>query len=243
MKILIFGGTGDARDLANALIAYGHDVTTSLAGRTAKPLLPEGAVRVGGFGGVDRLAAYFTSNRFDWIVDATHPYAAGISAQVAAAAKKTHARLVRLQRPAWEKPAGAQWIDCTDFKNAVDLLPVNAHVFVTTGHDGLALLSSRSDCRFVVRLIEEPDHPLPAHATLLTDRPPYSLEAEMALMTTHGITHLITKNAGGPQTRAKIDAAAQCGIVTFMIARPALPETRCVETVDVALALVQEEAS
>ena len=42
MRILVFGGTGEAIDLANGLVRQGHQVTTSLAGVTRKPRLPNG---------------------------------------------------------------------------------------------------------------------------------------------------------------------------------------------------------
>lgn len=50
MRILILGGTAEARELASALMATGMDVVSSLAGRVRDPRLPEGAVRIGGFG-------------------------------------------------------------------------------------------------------------------------------------------------------------------------------------------------
>ena len=73
MKILILGGTEEARQLAAQLTKMGHAVTTSLAGRTSDPLLPAGEVRVGGFGGGDGMGNYIISERFDRLVDATHP--------------------------------------------------------------------------------------------------------------------------------------------------------------------------
>ena len=56
-RVLVLGGTGEARRLATALVAAGVDVLSSLAGRVADPVLPPGRVRVGGFGGVEGLAA------------------------------------------------------------------------------------------------------------------------------------------------------------------------------------------
>ena len=55
-KVLILGGTRDARQLAFRLIHAGHDVTTSFAGVTEHPVQPEGKVRVGGFGKMVKLA-------------------------------------------------------------------------------------------------------------------------------------------------------------------------------------------
>ncbi|MGZ8758353.1 MAG: precorrin-6A/cobalt-precorrin-6A reductase, partial [Aeromicrobium sp.] len=63
MTILILGGTAEARDLAARLVDAGLPVVSSLAGRVAKPRLPVGEVRVGGFGGVDGMRSYFAAKR------------------------------------------------------------------------------------------------------------------------------------------------------------------------------------
>ncbi|CAA9282847.1 MAG: Precorrin-6A reductase, partial [uncultured Actinomycetospora sp.] len=68
-RILVLGGTAEARELASRLSARGFPVTTSLAGRTRHPRLPAGGVRSGGFGGVDGLAAAL--GEVDVLVDAT----------------------------------------------------------------------------------------------------------------------------------------------------------------------------
>ena len=56
-RILILGGTTEARQLAGKLAARA-DVTLSLAGRTESPVQQGVPVRVGGFGGADGLATY-----------------------------------------------------------------------------------------------------------------------------------------------------------------------------------------
>ncbi len=243
MKVLIFGGTGEARDLANRLVFLGHEVTTSLAGRTLEPLLPQGELRVGGFGGVGALKEFFAANGFDWIVDATHPFAENMSAQLVDAAKLAGVPLLRLLRPAWEKPSGSVWVDVADIAKAFARLPKGAVVLITSGHDGLDHCAAHKTSRFVVRLIEAPKAPLPDNCTLLIARPPYTLDGEMALMRAQGITHMIAKNAGGMQTRAKIDAAAALEVVTLMIERQPLPAAREVTNVDQALAVLQEARS
>ena len=48
-RVLILGGTGEARRLADRLAGHdGLEVITSLAGRTRAPALPAGTLRVGG---------------------------------------------------------------------------------------------------------------------------------------------------------------------------------------------------
>src|SRR5262245_29076391 len=143
MHILILGGTGEARELAARLVALGHTVTTSLAGRTREPILPAGELRVGKFGGVPGLVGYLRAMRFDRLVDATHPYAGLISSNAVAAAQQTGIPLVRFMRPAWVEPDGAQWRHVPDIAAAAKVLPPGATALVTTGHEDLGLLLDR----------------------------------------------------------------------------------------------------
>jgi len=242
MKILILGGTGEARELANRLVAMGHEVITSLAGRTQDPKLPRGALRMGRFGGIPGLAAYLRIARIERLVDATHPYAGQISINAVAAAQASGVRLVRYMRPAWEQRPGAHWVIVETAAEAAAALPANADVLLTTGHTGLGHFLERDDCRFVVRTIEAPAQALPRHARLLQSRPPYTLADELALMQREGITHLVTKNSGGGQTAAKLEAAQQLGVKIIMIARPAYGPALEVDSVDGAIAALQLDA-
>jgi precorrin-6A/cobalt-precorrin-6A reductase len=235
MKILILGGTAEARQLANRLVGMGQDVITSLAGRTQDPLLPAGGLRMGKFGGIPGLAAYLRVAGIERLVDATHPYAGQISVNAVAAAHAAGVKLVRYMRPAWEQQIGDDWLTVETAAEAAAALPPNADVLLTTGHTGLEHFLERDDCQFVVRTIEAPAMDLPRHARLLQTRPPYNLIDEMALMEREGITHLITKNSGGGQTAAKLEAARKRGVKVFMIARPAYGPALEVDSVEGAI--------
>ncbi|MET3926491.1 cobalt-precorrin-6A reductase [Devosia sp. 2618] len=235
MKILILGGTAEARQLANRLVALGHDVTTSLAGRTQDPILPEGGLRMGRFGGIPGLAAYLRAAGIERLVDATHPYAGQISINAVAAARATGVPLVRYMRPAWEQAVGDDWMTVETAAEAARALPCNADVLLTTGHTGLEHFLERDDCQFVVRTIEAPAVEMPRHATLLRTRPPYSVSDEMALMEREGTTHVVTKNSGGAQTAAKLEAARRLGVKVVMIERPAYGPALEVASIDAAV--------
>ena len=199
----------------------GHEVTTSLAGRTSAPQLPAGTIRVGKFGGVPGLVGYLQARHFDRLVDATHPYARTMSVNAVSAAQQSGVPLVRFMRPAWPEPDGANWQHVANSAFAAAALPTGATALVTTGHDRLAEILERDDCDLVVRLIEPPDTPLPRHAKLILGHPPYSFAEELALMRREEVTHLLTKNSGGRQTEAKLTAARQLKIEIIMIDRPA----------------------
>ena len=243
MNILILGGTAEARALAERLVDLGHAVTTSLAGRTSSPLLRAGELRVGKFGGIPGLVGYLTARRIDRLVDATHPYAGLISINAAAAAERTGIPLVRFMRPPWPEPPDAGWHHVADTAAAAAELPSGATVLVTTGHEGLAPLLGRDDCTLVVRLIEPPDPPLPRGVRLILSRPPYTLASEMALFAREGVTHLVCKNSGSPQTAAKLEAARQQGITVIMIARPLYGPAVEVATLDDAIVALHLGAS
>lgn len=237
MKILILGGTAEARDLAERLTALGHDVTTSLAGRTRKPAMPAGQVRVGKFGGVPGLVGYLRAAGIERLVDATHPYAGLISVNAVSASQQSGVPLVRYMRPAWVEPDGAGWMHVPTLQAAAEALPVGANVFVTTGHAGLEHFVERDDCRMVARLIEPPTIEL-GPILWLDDGPPYRLDDERRLFDRYGFTHLVTKNSGGERTWPKMVVAQERRVQVIVVARPAYGPAVEVGTVDEAVAAV-----
>lgn len=234
-SVLILGGTGEARALASALMAQGVETTTALAGRTRTPHLPAGTVRIGGFGGPEGLADYLRDKAIARLIDATHPFAAQISANAVAAARVAGIPLLRLQRPGWTAPDGARWTRVPDMAAAANALPPGARTLLTIGRQEIPAFFSRRDCTLLARVIDPPET-LPPDWRLITARGPFSIAQELALLETHAITHLVSKNSGGAQTRAKLDAAHALGITVVMVERPALPDAATVETLDAALA-------
>src|SRR5580658_7538798 len=136
-KVLILGGTAEARQLAERLAQRaGLDVTLSLAGRTASPVAHPVPIRVGGFGGAEGLADYLVAERVDALIDATHPYANIISENAAAAARKTAVAFVALRRPPWSAVTGDRWIEVSDARAAADAIGQDSRaVFVTIGRN------------------------------------------------------------------------------------------------------------
>jgi len=239
MRVLILGGTGEARALAAELAARpGVEVTSSLAGRVRDPALPAGAVRIGGFGGVAGLAAYLAAEQIDRLVDATHPFAATISAHAASAADATGVPLVVLRRPGWSVQPGDRWTRVPDIVAAAAraaALPSGC-IFLTTGRRDLAAFAADEGHDYLVRTVEPPDGATPPRMTLLLGRGPYPLDGEAGLMREHGVTALVTKDSGGVLTSAKLAAARDRGIGVIMVDRPPLPAgVTAVPTVDAVL--------
>ncbi|WP_448642209.1 cobalt-precorrin-6A reductase [Geodermatophilus sp. URMC 63] len=221
-RVLVLGGTGEARALAAALVADGVDVLSSLAGRVADPRLPRGEVRVGGFGGADGLAAWLAGHRPRAVVDATHPFAARITANAAAAAARTGIPLLRLQRPGWTPGSGDRWTYVDSLAAAADAVRDAGTVLLTTGRQGVGAFAGLTG-RVVVRCIDPPEEPLPAGAVLLLARGPFTVADEVALMRGHGVDVVVTKDSGGAMTEAKLVAARQLGLPVVLVRRPPLP--------------------
>jgi precorrin-6A/cobalt-precorrin-6A reductase len=225
-SVLILGGTAEARDLAAALVGDGRRVISSLAGRVRDPALPAGEVRVGGFStssssGVDGLAAYLVEHQIGAIVDATHPFAATISANASTAADRTGVPLLRLQRPGWRThPDADRWTWVASVDAAVDAGTGAARPFVTTGRQSLDRYLVWADKDATVRVVDPPDFPLPERWRLLRSRGPYAYAAEHALLSETRADLLVTKDSGGTQTAAKLEAARDLGVRVVVVARP-----------------------
>jgi precorrin-6A/cobalt-precorrin-6A reductase len=185
--------------------------------------MPAGEISVGSMGGAQGLWRVIAEAGFDAVVDATHPFAENISRNACAAAEKVSVPLLRLERPAW-RPSGADhWISAKDYGDAVAILPDNARVFLTIGRRGLAAFMARPGLSGIARMIEPPVAKAKPGWEILLGRPPFSLQSEKALMQKHGITHLVSKNAGGSATEAKLHAARDLGLPVVMIERPPKP--------------------
>jgi precorrin-6A/cobalt-precorrin-6A reductase len=239
-KILVLGGTRDARDLAALLVRENFDVTTSLAGVTRDPVLPPGKTKIGGFGGEQGLLAYLKHERFAAVIDATHPFAAQMSRHGHAAAALEGLPYLRLERPPYRRAEADLWTDVASLEQAAQTLPGGAHVLVTTGRKGLEAFMDRDDLSGIIRTIEQPLCPLRTGWTLIRERPPFMLADELALLHENSVTHLITKNSGGTETEAKLIAARQLRLPVVMISRPSKPGDKIYATAEeVCSALIQ----
>lgn len=235
--ILILGGTGEARQLAERLVAHGGvDVTLSLAGRTANPLPQAGRLRVGGFGGVEGLVRHLRE-RVDVLVDATHPYAARMSGNAEIAAREAGVPLVVLERPAWQPASGDNWIAADSAVDAAARLgEAPRTVFLAIGRQELAPFRALPWHRYVVRSVDPvgADQAIPG-AVCLLERGPFDLESERRLLVEHRIDVVVSKNSGGEAALPKIVAARALGLPVVMIMRPRPRPSGAVSTVDEAL--------
>ncbi|WP_199430631.1 cobalt-precorrin-6A reductase [Qaidamihabitans albus] len=235
--VLVLGGTSEARALASALVGHGVHVVSSLAGRVAAPRLPEGEVRIGGFGGPDGLARWLTEHRIAAVVDATHPFAERIGASAAAGTRQAGVPALRLQRPGWEQSPGDDWHWVDTLADAAAALPgLGERVFLTSGRQGLAAFAGLSRLWFLVRCVDPPEPPLPPSHELLLSRGPYHVGEERDLMRRYRVDVLVTKDSGGSMTAAKLEAARELAVPVVVVRRPARPGMSAVSSTADALA-------
>lgn len=237
------------------------DVTYSLAGRTSRPRLPfpagdpgapgpfpagypgapgpfpAGRSRVGGFGGVDGLERWLADSGVAAVMDATHPFAASMPHHAAEACARLSVPRLRLRRPEWAPAPGDRWTVVADLSDAArTVADLGARrVFLTTGRQELVAFSGLHDVWFLVRTIEAPQPQPLARAEVVAARGPFDADAEQALMTTHGVDLLVTKNSGGSAAAPKLVAARRLGLPVVVVERPATPAGPVVTTVDAAV--------
>lgn len=233
-SILILGGTTEARQLAVRLAAEGYDCLLSLAGRTKDPIAQGVPTRIGGFGGADGLAIFLKDGGFRLLIDATHPYAARISANAARAAGQSGVPILALRRPGWQRQAGDDWRSVDNVAVAVAALGERPRrVFVALGRNELLPFETAPQHHYLIRSVDpvEPPLSLPM-ADYITARGPFVEEDERTLFETRGVEIVISKNSGGAAAYGKIAAARTLGLPVVMIERPVLPEVQGGQSVE-----------
>jgi precorrin-6A/cobalt-precorrin-6A reductase len=238
MRALILGGTGDANQLADALIRAKIDAVYSYAGRTKIPLPHALPTRIGGFGGAEGLADFIRCEKITHVIDATHPFAAEMSRHAVTACAAANIPLIALERAPWARAAGDTWIEAADIDAAVAVLPDQpSRIFLAIGRQHIAPFAAKPQHAYLLRFVDAPDGALPLPDTeIIVSRGPFTLGGELALMRSRRIEWIVARNSGGAGARAKIDAARELGLPVIMIARPELPDRPRADSIDEVMA-------
>ncbi len=219
-----------AQRLAQARI----DAVYSYAGAVACPKGQPLPVRVGGFGGIEGLCRYCRDHAITAIIDATHPFAAGMSNHAIAAATHLDLPLIALERAPWAAVAGDRWIEAANMAEAAERL-IGPRVFLGIGRNELAAFAGIKR-HFLLRLVDQPrSAPLPDAAWIVA-RGPFHFSDDLAMLQEHAITCVVSKNAGGTGAYAKIAAARALSLPVIMVARPRIAPRPVVETVEGVMA-------
>ncbi|MEN5201476.1 cobalt-precorrin-6A reductase [Pseudomonas wadenswilerensis] len=231
-RILLLGGVTEALAIARTL---GPQHVYSLAGIGRVPTDLDCQVRVGGFGGAEGLAAYLRAQNIELLIDATHPYAAQISANAARAAQLTGVPCWALRRPAWQAQAGDDWREVADWAELIDALRPFQRPLFTLGREPLQHLHEIPAHQFwTLRALEA--CPGNERCEVIGARGPFHLDDERALFERRQIDVLISKNSGSGATEPKLQVARERGVPVLVLRRPDLPPaTRSFSTVQALL--------
>jgi precorrin-6A/cobalt-precorrin-6A reductase len=237
MRLLLLAGTSDARRLAERLADAGVPTLASLAGAVREPRRLPVPTRIGGFGGPEGFLRVLADEGIGAVMDATHPFARRITARAHALCRARGLPHLRLERPGWTPGPGDRWTFVADEAAAAALLPPEAVAFLATGRQSLpAWAGVFRGARAHLRVVDPPEAPFPLPGGWVLGRPPFGRAAEAALLRSLGITHLVAKDAGGVEGRAKLDAARDLGLPVLLLRRPAPPDGMAtVRTIEEAL--------
>ena len=226
MKIVIFGGTTEGRELSERLIDAGAEVTVCVAtqyGEEEQGQVPGVMTHVGP---LTAEAKQRLLRDAALCVDATHPYADRVTASVRAACTAAGVEYLRLLRKASEIPdavtvesaaAAAAW-----------LREREGRVLLTTGAKELAAYAGLDPERLVPRVL--PSHESLAacealgipHRNIIAMQGPFSEELNAAVIRQYRVRYVVTKDGGGPGGfPEKAAAAKETGAQLIVLRRPA----------------------
>lgn len=244
LRVLLLAGTGEARQIAFSLAKDPRIVSMAALARSGRRPMPLGIpTRIGGWGGREAFRDWLGQMRINGIIDATHPFAAGISARTASVAEDLGIDYLHFLRPAWRPENGDRWEFLNREEEAADHVPAGARVFLATGRKRIEAFENLRGRDLMCRLIDGTHEPFPhPNGRYLVHRPPFTIDQEIATFKALGIDWLVARNSGGAGSRAKIDAARALGIPVAMIRRPPQPEAARAQTLSEVMAWVGRRA-
>ncbi|HXR01597.1 MAG TPA: cobalt-precorrin-6A reductase [Pseudomonas sp.] len=217
-RVLLLGGVTEALAIARTL---GPEHIYSLAGVGRVPSDLQCQVRVGGYGGAEGLAQFVRDEGIHLILDATHPYAAQISHNAAAAARLTGIPCWALRRPAWHAGPDDDWREVSGWAQLITALAPFERPLFTLGREPLQHLHEIPDHQFwTLRALDV--YPGNDRCEVIGARGPFNLENERALFERRKIDVLISKNSGSSATEPKLEVARERGIPVLVLKRPEL---------------------
>ena len=235
-KILVFSGTSEGRQFNEALNEAGIGsvvfVATEYGEIVMKPH-PLCEIRQGRLT-PERMEQVFREEDPRYIVDATHPYAVEVTANIRRAAEaagmaERYLRLSR-ERHAADEELKKRFPDIEivpDAETAAErCTQLPGHVFLTTGVRELGKFVSKEDLadRVTARILPSIVSLEIAKTTgirsgaLICMEGPFDTDINIALFRRTGATVMVTKNSGARGGfEEKLEAAKRCGIYTIII--------------------------
>ncbi len=226
MKLLLLGGTSEAKILAKALHENGIELIYSIAGLVRTPNL-NCQVMVGGFSKLGGLNHFIQQHKICGIIDATHPYAQRMSDQAVLSAKQNGIPCWRFNRPPWQPTNGDNWIQCNHWQDLLNRVRHKKALFLAAGQlskETIEILQGYENLGQyqVLRTAVLSTNKLPGKMKWLKSIGPFSYQDECKLMQQENIDALVSKNSGGEATQHKLKVARELAIPVYMLKRPQL---------------------
>ncbi|MCR5649747.1 MAG: precorrin-6A reductase [Lachnospiraceae bacterium] len=229
MRLTVFGGTTEGRELVSALVTEGHDITVSVATAAGADELTgiRGISVVSGRKEADGMTELVKGR--DLCVDATHPYAVEAGRNIRRACLDTGVKYVRLLREFSDSlPEYDRITYVPDARAAVlEALRIGGNILLATGVKELPFFEGIERHRLFVRIlpVEESlekciSFGIPAR-NIIAMYGPFSKDLNEALIKQYKISCMVTKDGGvNGGFEEKIEAARSSGIGVIVIKRP-----------------------
>ncbi len=224
--ILIFGGTTEGRAAIDVCEQACKPYFYSTRGAEQEVVLTHGR-RLGGIMDADAMTRFCRDNAIRLIVDAAHPFATQLHANIGTAAAATGVPVVRYERIYPPRDADIIW--CSDFADAVRRLEAAgvASLLALTGVQTIGRLRTYWEahtCWFRI-LGRDSSVGTAIAAGFPADRlVAYEGNDTASLITRLHPQAIITKESGmSGGFMEKVDAARKAGVTVFAVERPRLP--------------------
>tara|TARA_B100000780_G_scaffold277283_1_gene247627 strand:- start:1351 stop:2127 length:777 start_codon:yes stop_codon:yes gene_type:complete len=226
MKLLILGGTADARHLATAIhqIQPSLELVYSVAGLVRQPQVPATVVS-GGFKQFGGLSAYCQTQHIDGIVNTTHPFSIIMGQHAQQTCRQLGLAYWRFLRPQWQSSQADDWHLFATTKALLQAMAGYQRSLLTIGQvtpEDLSLLGAEQ--KTWLRTTVAPKFVLPANVNWVKAIGPFNLADELGLLKAHQIQAIASKNSGGGSTEAKLSAARSLKLPVLMLQRPDIIE-------------------
>lgn len=250
--IFVAAGTEDGRELAGELLAAGYEVTASVVSRYGEALLQ----RYPGLQINDtplnqaEMVAYMQAHAVQLFVDASHPYAANVSANAMAACRAAHVPYLRYERE--ETPLVYEKAHVVkDYHEAAQVAAsLGKHIFLTTGSRNLEAFMhdpALTNCEVTARVLPDAQGIAaceraglnPAH--IIAMQGPFSQALNEALYQKYQAQVVVMKNSGAiGGTDTKVAAAMAMHLPIVLIERPKITYDRLTHSIAEAVRLAGE---
>ncbi|MCQ2240063.1 precorrin-6A reductase [Treponema sp.] len=235
-KILLFGGTSEGRKIAETLSRNKLTIHTSVATDYGRQVLKENNYLKILEGRMDSsvMKKLCQKEKYDLIIDATHPFAKEVSENIKSTSLETNIPLIRFERNI-EKLESEGLIYADDATQCVDLLlKTTGKILLTTGTKDLKVFCKNPTLRerLMVRILPAMESLKLCYENNLEGKQiiamqgPFSESMNENQIEEYGISVLVTKESGkAGGTDCKISASLKKGIKCIVIKNSSVGKT------------------